>query len=708
MAQCIIESGFTECATRREVLPVYANGSDQNCSQQISIAKRCLAANSRLMYDDTQRCYEAGSDHAMTRWMHPPERLRARERDQFDPLVEGERYHLSRELSFAIWERVCADATDSAGRCNEGQARERFHELAAHIAACGGRLSPDVGRMTRVGVELDGAILVVSGADELRPRTPGRETLVAAEARRWAHRHGEPAMTFDGAKEANEAEKADEAMEQHAPPGASEVAQAMAALRASPRPDQETRLEASGSGRIGRLFGFGLSKIDRESASSTAIAVVQDGETYSALTLSRAISEPSDAAEREADVVASRVVAGNSVRVATAPSASLQRAVDGEQAATITAEQVLDALASGPRGPGRPLDQATRDYFEPRFGVDLSGVQIHDDPTAHEAAARLNARAFTAGRDIGFAKGGYAPEMPEGRRLLAHELAHVAQQAGAPPAGRALSHPSDATEREADDAAARVVAGDKVRLAAKPAASVQCAPQTGTSTDGAEYEADVRHFFEHIIDSFALFGSGDLATRVNLVLNDPGARAFAAGLGAPGLGAPGLGALDDTRSVEALDVAKAVEALSAHPERYTLEALMERRNVGVRSALTSAPAKPQNSFALPEPALKRERPRLGALVPSLEIPSQEDLSEFALLRGHIAGLHGKPLKTLDSYLAYRRVIFDSNENYRAEAALADQEFDAKPHLMAVMMEGDTTAAKKVLYRWVRKGICGGA
>jgi len=73
----------------------------------------------------------------MTRWMHPPELLRAREREQFDPVVQGRRHGLFRELSLAIWERACVNATDSAGRRDEEQARQRFHDLAARIAAAG-------------------------------------------------------------------------------------------------------------------------------------------------------------------------------------------------------------------------------------------------------------------------------------------------------------------------------------------------------------------------------------------------------------------------------------------------------------------------------------------------------------------------------------------------------------------------------------------
>lgn len=38
----------------------------------------------------------------MTRWLHPPELERQRARNLFDPIVEGDRYGLSRELSLAV------------------------------------------------------------------------------------------------------------------------------------------------------------------------------------------------------------------------------------------------------------------------------------------------------------------------------------------------------------------------------------------------------------------------------------------------------------------------------------------------------------------------------------------------------------------------------------------------------------------------------
>src|SRR3954470_9382098 len=152
--------------------------------------------------------------------MHPPEIERPRGGGPFDPIAEAARYPLlSRELVLEIWERVAAEATDSAGRLDADRAQGRFHEVAASLAARGGRLQPDVGRRTRVEVELDGASVAAWPRDLQVRRSPGREKLFAAEARRWTASHGEPAP---------EVRRADGSREL---PGAGELERALAALQ---------------------------------------------------------------------------------------------------------------------------------------------------------------------------------------------------------------------------------------------------------------------------------------------------------------------------------------------------------------------------------------------------------------------------------------------------------------------------------------------
>ncbi|HXU46560.1 MAG TPA: DUF4157 domain-containing protein, partial [Thermoanaerobaculia bacterium] len=91
-------------------------------------------------------------------------------------------------------------------------------------------------------------------------------------------------------------------------------------------------------------------------------------------------------------------------------------------------ESRIAALRSGG---GQPLPPSLRSYFEPRFGRDLSAVRLHAGGDAAEAAREVRARAFTVGRDVAFGAGEYRPESAEGKRLLAHELAHTVQQGGA-------------------------------------------------------------------------------------------------------------------------------------------------------------------------------------------------------------------------------------------------------------------------------------
>ncbi|MGO9155488.1 eCIS core domain-containing protein [Mycobacterium sp.] len=80
------------------------------------------------------------------------------------------------------------------------------------------------------------------------------------------------------------------------------------------------------------------------------------------------------------------------------------------------------------RSQGQPLDAGIRAFFEPRFGRNLSTVRIHTDPQAAQSAQEVKSLAYTVGHNIVFAAQRYAPTTPDGRRLLAHELAHVLQQ----------------------------------------------------------------------------------------------------------------------------------------------------------------------------------------------------------------------------------------------------------------------------------------
>jgi len=142
------------------------------------------------------------------------------------------------------------------------------------------------------------------------------------------------------------------------------------------------------------------------------------------------VSQPGDTLEQEAELMADRMM-------------KLPEPFDGAQTPEHSdpkiARQALSPtpspLAGAPpavqgalRSAGQPLDEASRSFFEPRLGRDLSQVRIHTGPESTHAARAVKAQAFTLGRDIVFDQGQYRPESGSGRKLLAHELVHVLQQ----------------------------------------------------------------------------------------------------------------------------------------------------------------------------------------------------------------------------------------------------------------------------------------
>ena len=131
---------------------------------------------------------------------------------------------------------------------------------------------------------------------------------------------------------------------------------------------------------------------------------------------------------------------------------------EAEQESAPPLESTLnDALAS----PGHALDDESLAFMESSFGHDFSGVQLHTDSHAADSAEAINAKAYTVGQDIVFGAGQYSPQSAEGRRLIAHELTHVAQQHGttAQAADLTISEPGDLSEHEAEHAAEQVMTG---------------------------------------------------------------------------------------------------------------------------------------------------------------------------------------------------------------------------------------------------------
>jgi hypothetical protein len=119
----------------------------------------------------------------------------------------------------------------------------------------------------------------------------------------------------------------------------------------------------------------------------------------------------------------------------------LHRKEDGGSNPGIAPGIVHDVL----RAPGQPLDSGTRNFMEPRFGHDFSGVRVHNDARAAASTRSVNAQAYTVGNDVVFGSRQYAPESDAGRRLLAHELTHVVQQTAGADGTRLARQPGTGT-----------------------------------------------------------------------------------------------------------------------------------------------------------------------------------------------------------------------------------------------------------------------
>lgn len=184
------------------------------------------------------------------------------------------------------------------------------------------------------------------------------------------------------------------------------------------------------------------------------------------------VSTPGDQYEQEADRVADQVVRmdgpprnNQATGFTTAAGSVVQRKcakcedeeaiqkkeLEGHEAGSGYAREAPSIVHEALRSPGQPLDAATRAFMEPRLGHDFSQVRVHADAQAATSARRIGALAFTAGRDIVFGNGQFAPETVAGQKLLAHELTHVIQQEGS--ASRGVQRDVDpAVEEEVERA----------------------------------------------------------------------------------------------------------------------------------------------------------------------------------------------------------------------------------------------------------------
>lgn len=131
----------------------------------------------------------------------------------------------------------------------------------------------------------------------------------------------------------------------------------------------------------------------------------------------------------------------------------------------------------------RTAAPAIADRLQSGHLPEFSHVRVHTDDRASAAATALDARAFTFGSHIIFGKNQYTPEWSQGRHLLAHELAHVAQNrdGAAPTIAR---DEGDPTATKANPPAVSTGSG----TAAAPAVAPKSV--TGYETKGSSVDKD--------------------------------------------------------------------------------------------------------------------------------------------------------------------------------------------------------------------------
>jgi hypothetical protein len=161
--------------------------------------------------------------------------------------------------------------------------------------------------------------------------------------------------------------------------------------------------------------------------------------------------------------------------------------------ATRSDATALSIVSDVLRSPGESLDRATQNFMESRFAHDFSGVRVHTDEHAANSARSINALAYTLGSHVVFGANQFAPSTRKGRKLIAHELAHVVQQSGATIAEPRISQ-NDRSEREAD-------AASKIATENSPGTTPSLTPNTGglmaqnlptaTPTGGGAWSSDL-------------------------------------------------------------------------------------------------------------------------------------------------------------------------------------------------------------------------
>lgn len=205
------------------------------------------------------------------------------------------------------------------------------------------------------------------------------------------------------------------------------------------------------------------------------------------------ISQPDDPGEREADMVADRIMRMQDSPPVPSPcscaaggeeceeckqkaQSSIQRQAHPSDAPAQGSQIVENALGSS----GRPLEPDARAFFETRFGQDFSAVRIHTGLEAEASARSINADAYTSGSDVVFGSGQYSPQTTTGGTLLAHELAHVVQQRSSP------------ASQHADNSSPRIRGGAQIqRQAVEPFTIERITPEHAAGLSDRDLDKNI-------------------------------------------------------------------------------------------------------------------------------------------------------------------------------------------------------------------------
>jgi len=140
------------------------------------------------------------------------------------------------------------------------------------------------------------------------------------------------------------------------------------------------------------------------------------------------IGSPDDKFEKEADQVANLVTSlpENAISRTEISNSNSDYSGKGNFASPRLTNQLHQT-----KNTGLYLPNSIQNEMKNKTSIDYSRTKIHTNSKADQMNQDLGARAFAFENNIYFRNSEYRPETAEGKRLLIHELTHVAQQGGA-------------------------------------------------------------------------------------------------------------------------------------------------------------------------------------------------------------------------------------------------------------------------------------